>query len=121
MATAQLRGVSTPNISLAKFTSVTDRDHEPRLAELVRDVRDVVRHLESAAAREPLHGAVARCNANLEQSLETQRDARDRDASLVEAREELKRLARLLTVVDPADVTMVMRQIRRVLGRFDSV
>jgi hypothetical protein len=121
MATAQFRHVSTPNISLAKFTSVTDRDPEPRLAELVRDVRDVVRHLEAPAAREPLYGAVARCNASLEHCLEIQRNDRDREASLSAAREELKRLSRLLTIVDPADVTMVMRQIRRVLGRFDSV
>jgi hypothetical protein len=83
----------------------------------MRDVRDVIRHLE--AAGEPLHGAVARCNASIEHCLESERD-RDRDATLASATDELKRLSGLLTKVDPAELPMVLRQIRRVLGRFDA-
>lgn len=86
---------------------------------MMRDVRDVIRHLEGAGVDE-LQGAVARCNASIESCLETERERRDRDVSLGTAKDELKRLASLLTKVDLADVVMVMRQIRVVLGRFDS-
>lgn len=106
------------------MTSVTapPRDPELRLAELMREVRDVIRHLEAPEIREPLQGAVARCNASIEDCLETERERRDRerDASVVTAKDELKRLAGLLAKVEPPDAVIVMRQIRVVLGRFDS-
>ena len=111
--------VNAQHISLATVTSSSaaeSRDPELALAELMRDVRDVIRHLE--AAGEPMHGAVARCNAAIEHCLESRRD-RDRDVTPAGAKDELKRLSALLTKVDPAEVPMVMRQIRRVLGRFD--
>ena|SRR4249919_1532927 len=87
-----------------------------RLASLIGDV---VARLETPVANEPLSGIVAECNAALEVCLELQRDLGDRDDLVATARDDLKRLARLLTVVDRADVPFVMRQIRRVLGRFD--
>jgi hypothetical protein len=83
-------------------------------------VGDVVTRLENPAADEPLGGIVAECNSALEVCLELQRDPGDRDDLMTMARDDLKRLARLLTVVDRADVPFVMRQIRRVLGRFDT-
>ena len=86
----------------------------------MRDVRDVIRQLDAPGVHEPLQGAVARCNASLEHCLETQRELRDRDASVGTAKDELKRLAGLLVEVDPADAAMIMRQIRRILGRFDT-
>jgi hypothetical protein len=88
------------------------------MAELLREVRDVIRHLD--APGEPLRGAVARCNASLEHCLEDRRALRDIEATAATAKDELKRLAGLLARVDPADAGMVMRQIRRVLGRFDA-
>jgi hypothetical protein len=93
-----------------------------RLAALVGDV---VARLETvdapdAPGDERLGGLVAECNAALEVCLELQRDIGDRDDLMATARDDLKRLARLLTVVDFADVPFVMRQIRRVLGRFDT-
>jgi hypothetical protein len=102
-------------------TSMTGpaRDPEPGIAELIRDVREVIRLLEGPAAHEPLRGVVEKCNASLEHCLESGREKRERDASAGTARDDLKRLAGLLGRVEPADTVMVLRQIRRVLGRFD--
>jgi hypothetical protein len=71
---------------------------------------------------ELLYDAVARCSAALETQLEAQREreAREREDPLAAARDELLRLAQLLTAVDRGDVALVMRQIRRVLGRLDT-
>jgi hypothetical protein len=84
-------------------------------------VRDVAAHLENAGHGEPIGAVVAECNAALEGCLEAQREARDRDEPALSSKDELRRLARLLTTVDRADLFVVMRQIRRVLARFDSV
>jgi hypothetical protein len=88
-----------------------------RLATLVSQV---VARLETPTD-ELLYDAVARCNAALETYLEAQREreARERDDPAAAIRDDLTRLAHLLTAVDRADAALVMRQIRRVLGRFD--
>jgi hypothetical protein len=86
----------------------------------MREVRDVIRLLETSGPHEPLRGVVARCNASLEDCLASERERREHDAGAGSARDDLKRLARLLAEVEPADAPMVMRQIRRVLGRFDT-
>jgi hypothetical protein len=100
--------------------SATVRGPEHRaIGRLISLVGDVVARLETPAG-EPLGGLVGECNAALEVCLELQRDVGDRDELVTTARDDLKRLARLLTVVDRADVPFVMRQIRRVLGRFDT-
>jgi hypothetical protein len=88
-----------------------------RLASLVGNV---VTNLEEPSMHEPLSKVVAECNAALEGCLEAQRDFGDRDDAVMTASDELKRLARLLMVVDRTDVVIIMRQIRRVLGRFDA-
>lgn len=88
-----------------------------RLASLVGNV---VSNLEGLAAQEPLGKVVAECNAALEAALDAQREFCDRDESMITTSDELKRLSRLLMVVDRADVVIIMRQIRRVLGRFDA-
>jgi len=88
-----------------------------RLASLVGNV---VANLEASTAHEPLRRVVAECNTALEAALDAQRDFCDRDARTITASDELKRLSRLLLVVDRADVVIIMRQIRRVLGRFDT-
>jgi hypothetical protein len=88
-----------------------------RLAALIGDV---VARLETRDMEESFGGVVGECNAALEVCLELQRDVGDRDDLMTTARDDLKRLARLLTVVDRADAPFVMRQIRRVLGRFDT-
>jgi hypothetical protein len=84
-------------------------------------VGNVVANLETPSFHEPLSRAVAECNAALEGCLEAQRDYGDHDAAVITAADELKRLVRLLTVVDHTDAIIIMRQIRRVLGRFDTV
>ena len=89
-----------------------------RLASLVGNV---VATLETPSFHEPLSKVVAECNAALENCLEAQRDSRERDESAMASADELKRLARLLMIVDRSDAVIIMRQIRRVLGRFDSV
>jgi hypothetical protein len=70
-------------------------------------------------ADELLYDAVSRCNAALESYLELQPHPPPGDP-VAAARDELTRLASLLNTVDRADAAIVMRQIRRVLGRFDA-
>lgn len=112
-----LAAVATSQSSLTGTLRGPEHRAIGRLALLVGDV---VTRLENPAADEPLGGIVAECNSALEVCLELQRDPGDRDDLMTMARDDLKRLARLLTVVDRADVPFVMRQIRRVLGRFDT-
>jgi len=88
-----------------------------RLASLVGNV---VTNLERPSVHEPLSKVVAECNEALEHCLAAQRDFYNHDDATTTASDELKRLARLLMVVDRADVAIVVRQIRRVLGRFDA-
>jgi hypothetical protein len=87
-----------------------------RLAALVGDV---VNRLESPVD-DGLRGSIAECNTALELFLEMQRDACDRDELAASAGDDLRRLARLLSLVERADVPLVLRQIRRVLGRLDT-
>jgi len=94
------------------------RGPEPRaLGRLASLVIDVATELEAPLARAP--AVIAECTAVLEGCLEAQRDAGGRDESMMTTKDELKRLARLLGVVDRADLAIVLRQIRRVLGRLD--
>ncbi|TMQ10400.1 MAG: hypothetical protein E6J91_26850 [Deltaproteobacteria bacterium] len=86
-----------------------------RLATLVHDV---VAYL-GTSPDELLYDAVSRCNTALESYLEMQREREAREDPVTAARDELLRLAQLLTAVDRDEVPLVMRQIRRVLGRFD--
>lgn len=83
-------------------------------------VEDVAASLEAQPADEPLCAVVSRCNAALEDFLDSQRDAdaRDGDDPLA-SRDELRRLVRLLHDVDRAEQPLVARAIRRVLGRLD--
>jgi hypothetical protein len=93
-----------------------------RLAALVVDVATQLdTSLDTSTSRQPLPTAVAECTEVLEGCLRAQRDAADRDESMATTTDELRRLARLLTVVDRADLAIVLRQLRRVLGRFDVV
>ena len=83
-------------------------------------VSEVIASLEAPPVDEPLCAVVGRCNAELESFLEAKRDREPRDDDdLIVARDDLSRLLRLLAVVERADAPMVVRQIRRVLGRLD--
>lgn len=88
-----------------------------RLASLIDDV---VSRLEAPAGNDPAGGLILECNAALEACLEMMRDAGDGDDRARTARDDLKRFARLLKLVDGPDVPFVLRQIRRVLGRLDA-
>jgi hypothetical protein len=105
-------------VPTAPATSLPTADGDPSrgFAHLATLVDDVVLRLESSAVKAPLCDVVAECNAALELCLDAQRATRVRESS-VTAHDELKRLARLLTVVEVPDAAIVMRQIRRVLGR----
>jgi len=87
---------------------------------LVSLVEDVIIRLEAPAGEAALFGIVPECNAALEACLELLRDAGDRDELLRTATNDLRRLNRLLKLVDGADLPFIMRQLRRVLGRFDA-
>jgi hypothetical protein len=90
------------------------------IAGLASLVDDVVSRLEAPAADEPADGLISGCTAALEACLERLRDAGGRDNLVRTAKVDLQRLARLLKLVDGPDVPFVLRQIRRVLGRFDA-
>ncbi|HET7499931.1 MAG TPA: hypothetical protein VFK02_02985 [Kofleriaceae bacterium] len=86
-----------------------------RLAALVEDVASRLEAPTEAASP----SMIFECNAALESCLEALRDASDCDNRVRTAHDDLRRLYRLLKLVDGADVSFVLRQIRRVLGRLD--
>lgn len=87
----------------------------PALVGLAAQIDSVVRCLDGGSAGS-LDAALDRCNAALESCLET---ARGRATAQAPAQDELRELA-LLLVADVADAAVVMRRIRRVLGRIDA-
>ena len=88
------------------------------LASLVDDAADRLDASRDAALAARL---VPECHAAVEACLELLRDAGERDALVRKAIDDLKRLARLLKlVVDGSDIAFFLREIRRVLGRFDA-
>ena len=107
--------ISTSSTTLSGILRVPEHRAIGRLTALVGDV---VARLD--APGNELAAVVAECNAALEVCLELQREVGDRDDLVETAADDLKRLARLLNQVDRADVPFVIRQIRRVLGRFDA-
>jgi len=90
------------------------------IAALASLVDDAVGLLE--ARREA--GAAARivpaCHAAVEACLELLRDAGERDDRVRKAIDDLKRLAKLLKLIEGPEVAFFLREIRRVLGRFDA-
>jgi hypothetical protein len=111
-----------PGASLpAKSPNGTRQETKPSpIAGLASLVDDVVSQLEAPIGGEPAGGLIPGCNAALEECLELLRDPGDHDNLVRTARDDLRRLARLLKLVDGPDVAFVLRQIRRVLGRFDA-
>lgn len=104
-------------------TGTRQTEEQRAFRSLASLVDDVAVRLETSARNELPGGLIFECNAALEACLEHLRDVSqgdDRVATVRTARDDLKRLSRLLRVVDTADVPFVMRQIRRVLGRFDA-
>ena len=88
------------------------------LASLVDDAADRLEAPREAGLTDRL---VPECHAAVEACLELLRDAGERDALVHRAIDDLKRLARLLKlVVDGSDIAFFLREIRRVLGRFDA-
>jgi hypothetical protein len=120
-ARAVLVSAHQHHMSLAPAAGSTHQGtRAPAIGRLAALVGDLVTQLDSPQARDPLHAVVAECNAALEGCLEAQREGREREEATAGARDELERLAaRLVTVVDCAELFAIMRQIRRVLGRFD--
>lgn len=113
--------VATSGSSTGPIT-VSLRGPENRaLGRLSLLVGNVVSSLEGRAGGEPLSKAVAECNTALEAALEANRESSQHEGSVSAASDELKRLAKLLMTVDRAEAAIIMRQIRRVLGRFDGV
>jgi hypothetical protein len=90
-----------------------ERPESRALMRVASLVEEVIACLD-APVGEPLKTAVARCNAELESCLEAQRE-QETHAS---PKDELRGLARQLAS-EPADTRVIMRRIRRVLGRVD--
>jgi len=82
------------------------------LADLVEEIADAL----DQPGDEPLRSAMARCNTELEAYLEAHRAREPRGSG---AQDELRGLAGQLRS-DRADATLVVRRIRRVLGRVDA-
>jgi hypothetical protein len=121
MTTASLVAVNTRSLRTSPPPQpLAGPRGEPRpIARLASLVDDVVDHLEAPAATDPV-GLIPECNAALEACLDLLRDPGDRDNLVRTARDDLRRLSRLLKLVDGPDIPFVLRQIRRVLGRFDA-
>ena len=93
----------------------SDAGDARRLTGLADLVDEIVACLDQPDG-EPLRAAVVRCNTELEAYLE---DQRARDQRAAGAQDELRGLARQLRS-DWPDATVVVRRIRRVLGRIDA-
>jgi hypothetical protein len=107
---------ATPPLARRRLPTATPPPPPPAaLVGLAALIDGVVCCLDGASA-EPLDAAIARCNAALESGLEA---ARVRTGAPATVQDELRELA-LLLVADVADATVVMRRIRRVLGRLDA-
>jgi hypothetical protein len=90
------------------------------IAALASLVDDAVDRLEAPREAGQAARLVPECHAAVEACLELLRDAGERDDLVRNATDDLKRLARLLKLVDGPDIPFVLREIRRVLGRFDA-
>lgn len=90
------------------------------IAALASLVDDAVDRLEAPREAGPAARLVPECQAAVEACLELLRDASERDDLVRNATDDLKRLARLLKLVDGPDIPFFLREIRRVLGRFDA-
>lgn len=113
---------SSASVAVTLSTSRSDRADRPEpraIGRLAAQIAEVVAQLDRPSSDARLQAAVVDCVASVEQCLELARAAAEDDDLALHARDDLRRLARLLTVVDRADVPFVLRQIRRVLGRLD--
>lgn len=113
------RGKDRSHPSLRLPDSLGSPEHSS-VGPLAALVEAVATGLETPPADEPLRAVVERCNAALEWYLDCQRDAREREEPAAASGDELRRLVRLLRVVDRSDAPFLVRRIRRVLGRFDA-
>jgi hypothetical protein len=94
-----------------------DPDDARRLTSLADLVDEVVACLDQPDPDDaPVRAAVARCTTELESYLE---DQRAREQRVAAAQDELRGLAHQLRS-DRPDGTLVVRRIRRVLGRIDA-
>jgi hypothetical protein len=87
------------------------------LASLVDDAVELLEARREAGAAARL---VPACHAAVEACLELLRYAAERDDLVRKATDDLKRLARLLKLIEGPEIAFFLREIRRVLGRFDA-
>lgn len=106
------RSHPTPRLPGGHTSEPADARGLTSLADLVDEVAACL----DQQVEEPLQSAMSRCTAELESYLEVQRAREPRAGG---AQEELRWLARHLRS-ERADTTLVVRQIRRVLGRVDA-
>jgi hypothetical protein len=80
---------------------------------------DAIDRLHTPSRCRPPRGLLSECNAALEACLELLRVRGDGDDLLSAVADDVERLHRRLNEADGADVPVILRQIRRVLGRLD--
>jgi hypothetical protein len=90
------------------------------IAALAALVDDAAVLLESRSETGAAARLVPSCHAAMEACLELLRDAGERDVLVRNATDDLKRLMKLLKLVDGSDTAFFLREIRLVLGRFDA-
>jgi len=89
-------------------------------SDLVAQLRDLVALLDRTPRLDALSPLVHDCNAALEESLGAARDRDgDHDPRSPTSRE-LAWLTEMMLVAEPQDLVVIMRQIRRLLGRIDT-
>ena len=81
-------------------------------------VLHLLEHLASQLDRGPVHGLVAECDALIVDCLEHQRRRTEPSAP---SRRELLALMKLLAAAGAHEQAVILREIRRVLGRLDAV
>src|SRR5579859_5818467 len=107
---------SQPALRLPTEPRPESRPDARPVAQLAALVGDVIASLAAPPAGDSLRASLSRCNAELELCLEAHRAP----AASPPARDELERLLGQLAGAEGTELTSVLRQLRRVLGRLDT-
>lgn len=97
--------------------ALRDTEHVDRNG-IANRLQRLIAELDATASPDALPSLLHDCNAAIETSLEL---ARYREREPVPPARELTSLAAMILTAEPCEVTGLMRQIRRVIGRLDAV
>jgi hypothetical protein len=97
------------------------KTEQPDRSGLVVHLRSLIGQLETTSCGGDLRPLLHECNAELERSLEVERDERERELDPISVtKRELAWLTERLLAAEPAEVAGILRRIRRVLARLDT-